>query len=126
MTANDVRYTKDHEWLRREADGTFTVGITDFAQQQLGDVVFVQLPDVGAKFGVGEEAAVVESVKAASEIKMPLAGIVTAVNAGLPDTPTLVNEDPMGRGWFMQIKPDEPADVATLMVEADYAKHIQA
>jgi glycine cleavage system H protein len=128
MTTNrqGIRYTEDHEWLRPEADGSVVVGITDHAQQQLGDMVFVQLPEVGKAFAAGEEAAVIESVKAAGEIKAPLAGTVIEVNSALADTPNAVNEDPMGAGWFMKFKLDNPAELAGLMDEAAYAKFVES
>ena len=97
-----LRFTPEHEWLRLEASGELTVGITDFAQQALGDVVFVQVPELGA-FEAGHEVAVLESVKAASNITMPLTGEVVAVNQALADDPALVNASPMGEGWFFRI-----------------------
>ena len=97
-----LRFTPEHEWLRLEASGQLTVGITDFAQQALGDVVFVQVPELGA-FEAGHEVAVLESVKAASTITMPLTGEVVAVNQALTDDPALVNASPMGEGWFFRI-----------------------
>ncbi|MQT64063.1 glycine cleavage system protein GcvH [Pseudomonas sp. FSL R10-0056] len=97
-----LRFTPEHEWLRLEASGQLTVGITDFAQQALGDVVFVQVPELGA-FEAGHEVAVLESVKAASNITMPLTGEVVAVNQALADDPALVNASPMGEGWFFRI-----------------------
>ncbi|MDA7020498.1 MULTISPECIES: glycine cleavage system protein GcvH [Pseudomonas] len=97
-----LRFTPEHEWLRLEASGQLTVGITDFAQQALGDVVFVQVPELGA-FEAGHEVAVLESVKAASTITMPLTGEVVAVNQALADDPALVNASPMGEGWFFRI-----------------------
>jgi glycine cleavage system H protein len=128
MTADrkDIRYTEDHEWLRPEADGSVVIGITDHAQKLLGDLVFVQLPEVGKQFAAGDEAAVIESVKAASEIKVPLAGTVIEVNAALVDEPSTVNEDPMGAGWFMKLAPDKPAGLAALMDEAAYAKFVES
>ena len=98
-----LRFTPEHEWLRLEASGELTVGITDFAQQALGDVVFVQLPDTGA-FSEGHEVAVLESVKVASNIAMPLNGEIVAVNEALADDPSLVNTSPMGEGWFFRIR----------------------
>lgn len=109
-----TRYTRDHEWLRLDGD-TATVGITDYAQEQLGDIVFIELPGIGKVFKKGDEAAVVESVKAASEIFAPVAGEVTAVNDGLADTPGLVNDAPEGEGWFLKLKVANPADVDALM-----------
>src|SRR5690554_905327 len=95
----DLKYLDTHEWVRVEADGTVTVGITDFAQEQLGDVVFIELPEVGMEVEVGQEVAVVESVKAASDIYAPLIGKVIAINEVLIDTPELINEDPYDKAW---------------------------
>ncbi|MGE0752945.1 MAG: glycine cleavage system protein GcvH [Variibacter sp.] len=118
-----MRYTKDHEWVT--VDGNVaTVGITDYAQQQLGDVVFVELPAVGKKLTKNGEAAVVESVKAASEVYAPLAGEVVEVNAALEGAPATVNEDAQGKGWFMKLKLDNPADVNELMDEAAYKEFL--
>lgn len=116
---SDTRYTKDHEYIRIEGD-TGVVGITSYAQEQLGDVVFVELPSVGKKVDQGAEAAVVESVKAASEIYAPVAGEVVAVNDALESTPGTVNEDPTGAGWFMKIKISDASQLDGLMNEADY------
>ena len=116
----ELKYTEDHEWLRLEGDDEVTVGITDHAQNALGDIVFVQLPEVGASFAAGDEAAVIESVKAAGELKMPLAGTIVAVNETLADAPATVNEDPLGEGWFVRIKLDNPAALAGLLNEAAY------
>jgi len=113
------RFTKEHEWIN--VDGEIgTIGISDFAQQQMGDVVFVQLPDVGKMLKKGEEAAVVESVKAASEIYAPVSGEVVAVNGDLEATPATVNEDAVGKGWFFQIKLAAPAELDGLMTEDQY------
>lgn len=118
----DTRFTTDHEYIR--VDGpTGTVGITVFAQEQLGDIVFVELPKVGQKLKKGDEAAVVESVKAASEIYAPVAGTVTAINAALGDDPSLVNADAMGKGWLFTQTIDSPAELDALMDEAAYAAH---
>ena len=122
---SQVKYTVEHEWLRVEADGVVTVGITDFAQGHLGDLVFVQLPEVGAKFAKGEEAAVIESVKAASEIMMPVAGTVTEINEALADAPETINEDPMNAGWFFKMKVNDAAELNSLMDEAAYAAMIK-
>jgi len=119
-----TRYTQDHEWLRIEADGLVTVGITDFAQSQLGDLVFIQLPEVGANLGKGDEAAVIESVKTAGEINMPVAGNVVEVNAVLADEPGTVNEDPQGEGWFFRAKVEDVAAINALMDEAAYKAYI--
>jgi glycine cleavage system H protein len=112
-----LKFTKDHEYLTEDG----TVGITVYAQEQLGDIVFVELPKVGQKLKQGDEAAVVESVKAASEIYAPVSGTVTAVNDALTGDPGLVNNDPLGGGWIYKIAPDNPADRDGLLDEAAYA-----
>ncbi len=117
MTA--LRYTEDHEWIRLEADGTATVGITDHAQDALGDIVFIELPEVGRKFAKGDAACVVESVKAAADVKMPVAGTVVEVNGALPDDPAKVNNDPMN-SWFVRIAPDNAGDLDALLDDAAY------
>ena len=104
MFPADLKYTKDHEWLKPAGDGTATVGITAYAQDALGDVVFVDLPEVGASFTEGEEFGTVESVKTVSELNMPAAGAVLKVNETLGDHPEAVNEDPYGKGWMVKIK----------------------
>jgi glycine cleavage system H protein len=114
-----VRYTKDHEYISVEGD-IGTIGITDYAQSQLGDVVFVELPDAGKVLAKGAEAAVVESVKAASEVYAPVSGTVTEVNSALPDAPSTVNEDAEGKGWFVKIKLSNPSELDGLMDEAAY------
>jgi glycine cleavage system H protein len=114
-----VRYTKDHEYISVDGD-IGTVGITDYAQSQLGDVVFVELPEPGKVLTKGAEAAVVESVKAASEVYSPVSGTVTEVNAGLPDSPSTVNEDAEGRGWFLKIRLSDPSELDGLLDEAAY------
>jgi len=119
-------YTQEHEWLRVEDDGVVTVGITDYAQDHLGDLVYVQLPEVDKEIAKGEEAAVIESVKTAGEILMPVAGIVTAVNETLGDEPGKVNEDPMGEGWFFKFKAAETAALDGLMDEAGYQSYIES
>jgi glycine cleavage system H protein len=119
-----VRYTKEHEYIRVDGDQA-TIGITDYAQSQLGDVVFVELPSIGKTLGQGDEAAVVESVKAASEIYAPVAGEVVAVNQALVDTPGRVNDDPLGEGWFIKMKLANPADVDGLMDEAGYQEFVK-
>jgi glycine cleavage system H protein len=120
-----TRYTKDHEYIRVEGD-TGTVGITDYAQQQLGDVVYVELPTVGKVVQKGGEAAVVESVKAASEIYAPVSGEIVAVNGDLEGTPGTVNEDPAGRGWFMKIRLNSPAELEGLMTEEQYLEFVKS
>jgi len=112
--------TEEHEWIRMDADGTATVGITQYAQEQLGDIVFVELPEVGRKLERGEDAAVIESVKAAAECKAPVSGTVLEVNAALADEPGKVNHDPTGAGWFFRMKPDDPKQIEALLDEATY------
>ena len=118
-------FTQEHEWLRIEDDGSVTVGITDYAQDQLGDVVFVQLPEVGKEIAKGEEAAVIESVKTAGEIMMPVAGVVIEVNDTLADEPGKVNEDSMGAGWFFKFKPSQAGELDGLMDEAGYKAYLE-
>ena len=120
-----IRFTKDHEYVSVDGD-IATVGITDYAQSQLGDVVYVELPATGKALKQGDEAAVVESVKAASEVYAPISGTVVEVNAGLPDSPSDVNEDPLGKGWFLKLKIANPAELDGLMDEAAYQAHIGA
>jgi len=117
---SDLRYTEDHEWVRTEGDGSLTVGITHHAQEQLGDIVFVQLPEVGTHFSAGDEAAVIESVKAAADIKMPVDGEVVAVNEALDQAPETVNSDPLQAGWFLRIKPDAADSTGSLLDQAGY------
>ena len=117
------KYTKEHEWLVIEA-GVATVGITDYAQGQLGDVVYVELPMAGTKVVPMGQAAVVESVKAASEVYAPLSGEVVGANAELEANPALVNSDPQGAGWFFKIKLSNPAELSELMDEAAYKAHV--
>jgi glycine cleavage system H protein len=117
----DTRYTKDHEYIRVEGD-TAVVGITDYAQQQLGDVVFVELPAPGKSVAKGEEAAVVESVKAASEVYAPVSGEVAEVNDALAADPAKVNADPMGEGWFLKLRLDDLKELDGLMDEATYRR----
>lgn len=116
-----IKFTEDHEWLRVDGD-VATIGITDYAQNALGDIVFVQLPEVGASIGTGDEAAVIESVKAAGELKMPLAGTVLEVNEALTETPSKVNEDPMGEGWFIRVRLDDASALDGLLDQAAYDK----
>ncbi|MDZ3991226.1 glycine cleavage system protein GcvH [Pseudomonas sp. Teo4] len=118
-----LRFTPEHEWLRLEASGELTVGITSYAQEALGDVVFVQLPEPG-EYGEGNEVAVLESVKAASNITMPLNGTVVAVNQALADDPELVNASPMQDGWFFRIQVSNPADLDTLMDQDGYDRFL--
>lgn len=118
-----TRYTKDHEYVTLDGD-VGTVGITEFAQGQLGDVVYVELPEIGRELVKGGEAAVVESVKAASEVFSPVSGTVVEVNAGLPDGPSAVNEDPQGGGWFFKIRVADPSEFDALLDEESYRKLI--
>jgi glycine cleavage system H protein len=115
----NLKYTKSHEWLRVEADGTVTVGITDHAQESLGDLVFVELPEVGKELAAEQEAAIVESVKAASDVYAPIAGTVVAINVGVPDAPETVNQDAYA-AWLFRMKPANPADIDALMDAAAY------
>jgi glycine cleavage system H protein len=120
-----TRYTKDHEYIRLDGD-TATVGITDYAQQQLGDVVYVELPSVGKAVAKGSEAAVVESVKAASEVYAPVSGEVVEVNGDLEASPGTVNEDPSGRGWFMKIRVKDQGELDGLMTEEQYQDFVKS
>jgi glycine cleavage system H protein len=120
----DLLFTKDHEWVRRDGD-TAVVGITDFAQQQLGDVVYVELPAIGKVLEQGGEAAIVESVKAASEVYAPVAGEVVAVNELLSGEPARVNADPQGEGWFFTLKLSDLAQLAALMDAAAYQSFVE-
>jgi len=120
----DIRYTKDHEWVRREGDSA-TVGITDYAQNQLGDVVYVELPAIGKKVEQGGDAAVVESVKAASEVYAPVSGEVIAVNEDLSGEPGRINADAQGNGWFFKLKLSDPKQLDALMDEAAYKAYVE-
>jgi glycine cleavage system H protein len=117
-TPDDLRYAKSHEWVRKESDGTVTVGISDHAQELLGDLVFVETPEVGSSHEAGTACAVVESVKAASDVYAPVSGEVVAVNEALADSPELVNSDPYGEGWLFRIKPAD-ASAADALMDAD-------
>ncbi|HUI34201.1 MAG TPA: glycine cleavage system protein GcvH [Stellaceae bacterium] len=118
-----LRFTKDHEWIRQDGD-TAVIGITDYAQQQLGDIVYVELPAVGSTVEAGKEAAVVESAKAASEVYAPVSGEVVAVNEAIAGDPAKVNADPMGEGWFLTVKLADPKALDGLMDEAAYQKFV--
>jgi glycine cleavage system H protein len=115
-----MKYTEDHEWLRAEGDDIVVVGITEHAATQLGDVVFVELPDIDAMVGAGDEVVVIESVKAASDILAPVDGEIVEVNQKLADNPALVNEDPLGAGWFFKLKVDDLAVLDGFMDEDEY------
>jgi len=119
-TPNELKYAVSHEWARLEGDGTVTVGITDHAQDALGDVVFVELPDVGARLGASDDAAVVESVKAASDIYAPLSGEVIAINDLLEDSPETVNDDPYNDGWFFKLQPEDVSELGSLLSAEGY------
>jgi glycine cleavage system H protein len=121
---SEVRFTDQHEWVRVDGDEA-TVGITKYAAEQLGDVVYVELPDAGRKVGQGGEAAVVESVKAASEIYAPIGGEVTANNPALTDAPDTVNQDPEGAGWFFKLKIADKGELAKLMTAGQYAEFVK-
>ena len=118
----ELRYTKSHEWIRLDEDGTITVGITDHAQEQMGDLVYVELPDIGRTVGGQEELVVVESVKAASDVYSPFAGEVAEVNVALTDAPELVNSDPYGEGWLFKLTPNNASDLDDMMDADEYAE----
>lgn len=116
----DLLYTESHEWVRKESDGEVTIGITDHAQAQLGELVFVELPELESEFSAGDDAAVVESVKTASDVYAPVSGDVVAVNEALNDNPSLVNEDPYGDGWLFKIKLSKAEELDNLMAAEAY------
>ena len=122
---SELKFTKDHEWVRQDGDAA-VIGITDHAQNALGDVVFVELPEVGREVASGEACAVVESVKAASDVYAPIAGRVVEVNAALAEDPALINQDPTGQGWFFKLEPKDPAEIAALLDEAAYARFVES
>lgn len=122
----DLRYTRTHEWIRRRPDGTLEIGITDHAQSALGDLVFVEVPEAGRELGAGEACAVVESVKAASDIYSPVAGTVLEGNPALAATPEIINQDPYGAGWMLRLRPTDAAAAAALMSPEDYRSTLQA
>lgn len=117
----ELKYSKSHEWVRREADGSVTIGITEHAQELLGDMVFVELPESGRALAAEEDCAVVESVKAASDVYAPIAGEVTEVNSALEDSPEIVNQDPYGDGWLFRMKPADESEIDGLLDAAGYA-----
>ena len=116
---DDLKYSKEHEWTKTEGEQV-RIGITDFAQDQLGDIVFVELPEEGASFVRNDEFSTLESVKAVSEVYMPVGGTVVAVNSDLEDKPELVNQDPYGQGWLILLKPDNPVELDELMDKGAY------
>ena len=120
----ELRYATSHEWARLEEDGSITVGITDHAQSQLGDVVYVELPEIGVLLAAADEAGVVESVKAASDVYAPLSGEVIAVNEGLEDEPEMVNSEPYDGGWFYRLKPADVGELDNLLNADDYSEEI--
>ncbi len=121
---SDLKYTKEHEWIRVEGD-TATCGISNYAQEQLGDVVYVEVPGVGMSVDQADEIATIESVKAASEIYAPIGGEVVAANEALADDPSLVNSDPTGDGWFFKLKAADPSELEELMDEAAYNAYVE-
>jgi glycine cleavage system H protein len=120
----DLRYTEDHEYVKRSDDGVVQVGITDYAQGELGDVVYVDLPKVGASFGRRDVFGTIEAVKAVSDLYAPAAGVVTEVNAALQGDPALVNRDPYGAGWMIKLRMKNPAELEQLLSSEAYKKHI--
>lgn len=125
-TPEDLKYTKEHEWVRDNGDGTVTVGITDHAQHSLGDLVFVELPEAGRQVAGAEACAVVESVKAASDIYSPIGGEVTEANEALSDAPEAINEDPYGEGWIFKLKVSDAAQLSGLLDAAGYEDLVAA
>ncbi len=120
----DLRYSKDHEYVALDGD-LATLGISDYAQSQLGDIVFIELPEVGKKVAKGKEIAVIESVKAASEVYSPVSGEVVEVNPELGEAPALVNDDPLGRGWLIKVRVSDPGECASLMDDAAYSSFLK-
>ncbi len=118
-----VKFTKDHEWILMQDDGIGVIGITDYAQDQLGELVYVELPEIDKELGTGSDAVVIESVKAAGEVKAPVSGTVVAVNEALADEPETVNNDPMGDGWFIKIKITDTSALDNLMDEDAYKEY---
>ena len=125
-TPKDLRYTKTHEWVKTMPDGSVAVGITDHAQQLLGDLVFIELPKVGAEYAAGKECAVVESVKAASDIYAPVSGKIVEVNTRLGDAPETVNKGAYGDGWLFRMQPGNPEELKSLLDPAAYAALVEA
>jgi glycine cleavage system H protein len=124
-TPDNLKFSRSHEWVKSEADGTVTVGITFHAQEQLGDIVFIQNPEVGRKVKQGEECAVIESVKAAADIYAPVSGEVVAANQEVADSPERVNRDPYA-AWLFRVRPSSPGELAGLLDAAAYAKHAES
>ena len=125
QTPSELKYASSHEWARLEEDGTVTIGISDHAQEALGDGVFVELPEVGDTLAAGDEAGVVESVKAASDLYAPIGGEVLEINGVLEDEPETVNSDPYHDGWFFRLQPSDTAELDKLLAADDYAAHCE-
>ena len=123
---NELHYAKSHEWVRHEEDGSYTVGISEHAQELLGDMVYVELPDVGDDVTAGDECGVVESVKAASDIYSPISGEVIAINEKLADGPEKVNKDPYGAGWLFRVKASDETEIDDLLDAESYAEHVES
>jgi len=121
---NDLKYISSHEWVREEDDGSVTIGITDHAQELLGDVVYVELPEIDSEVALEDEVAVVESVKAASDIYAPLSGTIIAVNEALEDTPEIINSSPYDDGWMFKMQPSEPSELEGLLDAESYQNEI--
>ena len=122
----ELKYTSDHEWVRMEDGGTLVVGLTDYAQEQLGDLVYVDTPEVGAVFIAADVCAVVESVKAASDVYAPMGGEVVAVNEVIEESPELISQDPYGEGWLFELKPEDPADWEDLLDSEQYEELLES
>ena len=122
---SELKYTEEHEWLRLDEDGNVTIGISEFAQEQLGDVVYVELPELNQKIHAGDDVSVIESVKAAGDIKTPLDGTVVEINELLTEQPEIVNSDPLGDGWFFRLKPENVEDLERYMDEDAYAEFLK-
>ena len=122
---NELKYTKTHEWVRTESDGSLTVGITDHAQELLGDMVYIEVPETEATYTNGEECAVVESVKAASDVYCPVSGEIVEVNEELADAPETVNQDPYDSGWLFKVKPEDEGEIEELMDAEAYSEFIE-
>ena len=122
---SELKYTEEHEWLRLDEDGNVTIGISEYAQEQLGDVVYVELPELNQVIHTGEDVSVIESVKAAGDIKAPLDGTVIKINELLTEQPEIVNSDPLGDGWFFRVKPENADDLENYMDEDDYLEFIK-
>ncbi len=126
MNPKDILYSKSHEWIKDNGDGTVTVGITDHAQDSLGDIVFVELPELGDKLAAEEEFGVVESVKAASDLYMPVSGSIVSINEDLEDSPETINDDPYEEGWMIKVKLDDVAELENLLNSEDYDAFVES